>query len=89
MQQKPDSVDYRYRLASCYGLCNKEDQAITLLEEINHNTPGIWIVVKKLGQAYEQKKEFEKARGYYKYALRLKPDDQSVKDKLARFEFYL
>ncbi|WP_342556967.1 protein kinase [Lysinibacillus sp. FSL P4-0201] len=89
VQQKPDSVDYRYRLASCYGLCNKEDQAITLLEEINHNTPGIWIVVKKLGQAYEQKKEFEKARGYYKYALRLKPDDQSVKDKLARFEFYL
>ncbi len=89
VQQRPDSMDYRYRLASCYGLCNMEDQAINILEEINHDTPGIWVVVKKLGLAYEQKREFEKARGYFKYALRLKPDDQDIKNKLIKYNYYL
>jgi serine/threonine-protein kinase len=89
VQQQPKSIDYRYRLAICYGLCNEEDKAIQLLEEINQETPGIWVVVKKLGQAYEQKREFEKARGYFKYALRLNPSDEMVKDKLQKYDFYL
>ncbi|MGD6818303.1 tetratricopeptide repeat protein [Metabacillus sp. 113a] len=88
-QQQPISIDYRYRLAICYGLCNQEDKAIKILEDINQETPGVWVVVKKLGLAYEQKREYEKARGYFKYAHRLKHDDQEVKDKLEKFDFYL
>jgi serine/threonine-protein kinase len=89
VQQQPQCMDYRYRLAICYGLCNQEDKAIQLLEEINQETPGVWVVVKKLGQAYEQKREYEKARGYFKYAHKLKPDDQEVKEKLKKYDFYL
>lgn len=89
VQKKPNSIDYRYRLAICYGICNQEDKAIQILEEINQEVPGVWVVVKKLGQAYEQKREFEKARGYFKYAIRLKPDDQEVKSKLEKYDFYL
>ncbi|MDR7074150.1 protein kinase domain-containing protein [Fictibacillus barbaricus] len=89
VQQQPKSIDYRYRLAICFGLCNKEDKAIKILEDINQETPGVWLVVKKLGQAYEQKREYEKARGYFKYAHRLKPDDQEVINKLKKYDFYL
>lgn len=89
VQQQPKSIDYSYRLAICYGLCNREDKAIQILEEINQETPGVWVVVKKLGQAYEQNREYEKARGYFKYALRLKPDDKEVKKKLEKYDFYL
>jgi serine/threonine protein kinase len=89
VQKHPNSIDYRYRLASCYGLCNEEDKAIQLLEEINQETPGVWVVVKKLGQAYEQKREYEKARGYFKYALRLRPVDKEVIEKLEKYDFYL
>ncbi|MGG0857563.1 protein kinase domain-containing protein [Metabacillus fastidiosus] len=89
IQQQPKSIDYRYRLAICYGLCNQEDKAIQILEDINQETPGVWVVVKKLGLAYEQKREYEKARGYFKYALRLKPDDQEVIAKLEKYDFYL
>lgn len=89
VKHKPASIDYRYRLSLCYGLCNEEDKAIEILEEINQETPGVWVVVKKLGQAFEQKREFEKARGYFKYALRLNPHDQVVKEKLEKYGFYL
>ncbi|WP_077212387.1 tetratricopeptide repeat protein [Bacillus dakarensis] len=89
VQQQPNSIDYRYRLAICYGLCNQEDKAIQILEDINQETPGVWVVVKKLGLAFEQKREYEKARGYFKYAYRLKPDDLEVKEKLEKYDFYL
>ncbi|MEC2078604.1 tetratricopeptide repeat protein, partial [Metabacillus fastidiosus] len=89
IQQQPKSIDYRYRLAICYGLCNQEDKAIQIVEDINQEAPGVWVVVKKLGLAYEQKREYEKARGYFKYALRLKPDDQEVIAKLEKYDFYL
>ncbi|GFZ93798.1 hypothetical protein GCM10008018_45290 [Paenibacillus marchantiophytorum] len=88
-EKNPKSLDYRYRLAMCYGLCNLEDQAISILEEINRDTPGIWAVVKKLGQAYEQKKDYERARGYFKYALRLRPNDELLTNKLEKYDFYL
>jgi len=87
--QQPKSMDYRYRLAICCGLCNQEDKAIEILEEINQETPGVWVVVKKLGQAYEQKREYEKARGYFKYAYRLKPGDKEINEKLKRYDYYL
>lgn len=35
----------------------------------------------------EQKREFEKARGYFKYAHRLKPDDVEVTGKLEKYHF--
>ncbi|MBM7649035.1 serine/threonine-protein kinase [Bacillus ectoiniformans] len=89
VQQQPDSIDYRYRLAICFGLCNQEDKAIEILEAINQETPGVWVVVKKLGLAYEQKREYEKARGYFKYALKLNPDDREVIAKLEKYDFYL
>jgi serine/threonine-protein kinase len=73
----------------CYGLCNQEDKAINLLEAINKETPGIWVIVKKLGQAYEQKKDYERARGYFKYALRLRPNDAYLTSKLEKYDFYL
>jgi serine/threonine protein kinase len=88
-QKDSKNLDYRYKLALCYGLCGQEEKSIKILEEINQETPGIWVVVKKLGQAYDQKKEYERARGYFKYALRLRPDDEYVKRKLDLYEFYL
>lgn len=88
-RKHPCILNYRYRLAMCYGLCNQEDKAISILEAINNETPGIWAVVKKLGQAYEQKRDYERARGYFKYALRLRPGDEDITRKLAKYDFYL
>jgi len=88
-EKYPCVLNYSYRLAMCYGLCNQEDKAIKILEAINQETPGIWIVVKKLGQAYEQKKNYERARGYFKYALRLRPNDEYLIKKLEKYDFYL
>lgn len=88
-EKYPSVLNYRYRLAMCYGLCNQEDKAIHILESINKETPGIWVVVKKLGQAYEQKRDYERARGYFKYALRLRPDDEYLMQKLEKYDFYL
>lgn len=88
-QISSENLDYRYRLAVCCGICGFEDEAIHLLEIINEETPGIWAVVKKLGLAYDQKKDFDRARGYFKYSLRLRPDDEQVKKKLEMYDFYL
>jgi serine/threonine protein kinase len=88
-QLSPDNVDYSYRLAVCYGICGYEDKAIMLLEKINATTPGIWVVVKKLGFAYDQKQNFAKARAYFRYALRLRPQDTDVQKKLEAYDFYL
>lgn len=88
-QKEPGNLDYRYKLALCYGVCGKEEKSIQILEQINQETPGIWAVVKKLGQAYDQKRDYERARGYFKYALKLRPDDEYVKQKLALYEYYL
>lgn len=88
-EKYPCVLNYRYRLAMCYGLCNQEDKAIQILEKVNQETPGIWVVVKKLGQAYEQKKDYERARGYFKYALRLRPEDKYIVEKLEKYDFYL
>ena len=88
-EKSPCVLNYRYRLAMCYGLCNQEEKAISILEAINQETPGIWVVLKKLGQAYEQEKDYERARGYFKYALRLRPSDGYLAEKLERYDFYL
>lgn len=88
-QNSPENIDYRYRLAICYGICGFEGKAIELLEAINKETPGIWAVVKKLGLAYDQKKEHTKARGFFKYALTLRPNDQQLEKRLEKYEFYL
>ncbi|MEH7372488.1 protein kinase domain-containing protein [Priestia megaterium] len=88
-QINPENLDYQYRLAMCCGLCGFEDEAIQLLEEINTDTPGVLSVVKKLGQAYDQKRDFNKARAYFRYALKLNPRDKVVIKKLEAYEFYL
>ncbi len=88
-QKEPGNLDYRYKLALCYGVCGQEEKSIQILEQINRETPGIWSVVKKLGQAYDQKRDYERARAYFKYALKLRPNDEYVKQKLALYEYYL
>ncbi len=56
-KKNPENINYKYRLAITYGLINKPDKVIELLEEINEETPGLLYIVKKLGHAYDMKKK--------------------------------
>lgn len=84
-----EDINYKYRLAINYGLINKPDKAIGLLEEINEETPGLLYIVKKLGHAYDMKKEYSKARAYFKYSLRMDPDDKIINNRLKVYDQYL
>src|SRR5699024_7756904 len=66
-KRNPEDINYKYRLAITYGLVNKPNKAIELLEEINDETPGLLYIVKKLGHAYDMRKDFGKARAFFKY----------------------
>lgn len=87
--KNPADINYKYRLAVTYGLANKPNKAISLLEEINEETPGLLYIVKKLGHAYDMQKDFSKARSYFKFALRMDPGDKLVKARLAVFDQYM
>lgn len=87
--RNPDNINYRYRLACVYGLNNEQEKAIEILESINKNTPGMLYIVKKLGHAYDQRKDFKKARAYFSYVLRLDPDDELIKSRLEEYNRYL
>jgi tetratricopeptide (TPR) repeat protein len=88
-KKNPENINYKYRLAITYGLINKPDEAIKLLEGINEETPGLLYIVKKLGHAYDIKKEFSKARAYFKYALRMDPGDMLIENRLKVYDQYL
>ena len=64
VDNSPDSLDYRFKLASTLALLHQEKEALTILEQLNTETPGILAVVKKIGYAYDQIKDFRKARSY-------------------------
>ncbi len=89
VDNNPDNIDYRYKLACVYALNIEEEKAIEILEHINKNTPGLLYIVKKLGRAYDQMKDYSKARGYYNYALRLDPNDEKIKNRIEVFKNYL
>ncbi|MFW6030773.1 MAG: protein kinase domain-containing protein [Halanaerobiales bacterium] len=80
------NLKYKYRLAIINGLCNNLDTAIELLEEINQEEPGRLIILKKLAYAYDQQKEFNKARGFFKFVNKLDPEDEKIKDKLGIYD---
>ncbi|MUL33950.1 serine/threonine-protein kinase [Priestia megaterium] len=88
-KKNPKNINYKYRLAITYGLVNKPNKAIGLLEEINEETPGLLYIVKKLGHAYDMKKDFGKARAYFKFALRMDPEDKLIKTRLEVYDQYL
>ncbi|PGD70276.1 serine/threonine-protein kinase [Bacillus wiedmannii] len=88
-KNNPENVNYKYRLAVAYGLVNKPNKAIGLLEDINEETPGLLYIVKKLGHAFDMKKDFSKARAYFKYALRMDPGDKLIKTRLEVYDQYL
>lgn len=46
-------------------------------------------IVKKPGHAYDQKKDFKKARAYFNYAMRLDLNDELIKDRLGEHGKYL
>lgn len=86
------NLDYRYKLACAYGLNNEQEKAINILERINKETPGMLYIVKKLGHAYDQIKEYKKARAFFNYALKLDPTDEVISkriDEYVRFLGYL
>lgn len=87
--KSPEEINYKYRLAITYGLINKPNKAIELLEEINEKTPGLLYIVKKLGHAYDMQKEFSKARAYFQYSLRMDPDDEIINNRLKVYKEYL
>ena len=89
LERNPESLDIKYKLACVYGLNNDENHAIEILEEINKQTPGLLYIVKKLGHAFDQKKEYGKARGFFTYALRLDPNDENIKDRMLVYGKYL
>lgn len=88
-KKNPDSINYKYRLAITYGLINSPNRAIGLLEKINEETPGLLYIVKKLGHAYDMKKDFSKARAFFKYALRMDSNDVLIQNRLKVYEQYL
>lgn len=88
-KMNPHNINFQYRLAITYGLVNKPNKAINLLEEINEETPGLLYIVKKLGHAYDMKKDFSKARAYFKYALKMDPNDEIIQNRLKVYEQYL
>lgn len=88
-KMNPHNINLQYRLAITYGLVNKPNKAINLLEEINEETPGLLYIVKKLGHAYDMKKDFSKARAYFKYALQMDPNDEIIQNRLKVYEQYL
>ena len=88
-EKNPESLDFQYKLACVFGLNNEEDYAIEILEQINKQTPGMLYIVKKLGHAYDQKKEYGKARGFFTYALRLDPNDENIKERMLVYGKYL
>jgi len=88
-KKNPENINYKYRLAIAYGLANKTDSAIEILEQINEETPGLLYIVKKLGYAYDIKKDFSKARAYFKYALKLDPNDELIRKRLEVYDKYL
>jgi Flp pilus assembly protein TadD len=46
-------------------------------------------IVKKLGHAYDQKKDFKKARAYFNYSMKLDPNDDLIRDRLEEYGKYL
>ena len=87
-ERNPENLDYKYKLACAYGLNNQQGEAIAILEEINKQTPGMLYIVKKLGHAYDQIKEYKKARAFFNFALRLNPDDQIISRRLDEYDKY-
>ena len=88
-KRNPEDINYKYRLAIAYGLTDRPDLAIDILEDINQETPGLMYIVKKLGHAYDIKKDFGKARAYFKYALRLDPNDEIIRNRVQIYDKYL
>lgn len=89
VSRNPDDLNYRYKLACAYGLNNEQEKAIEILEDINKKTPGMLYIVKKLGHAYDQRKDFKKARAYFNYAIRLDPNDTLIRSRLEEYNKYL
>jgi len=89
VSRNPDDLNYRYRLACAYGLNNEQEKSIKILEDINRKTPGMLYIVKKLGHAYDQIKDFKKARAYFNYAIRLDPSDTLIRNRLEEYNKYL
>ncbi|WP_271715370.1 serine/threonine-protein kinase [Anaeromicropila herbilytica] len=87
-ERNSENLDYRYKLACAYGLNNEQEAAIEILEEINIQTPGMLCIVKKLGHAYDQMKEYKKARAFLYFALRLNPDDKIIRRRLDEYDKY-
>jgi len=87
-ERNPENLDYRYKLACVYGLNNEQEEAVVILEEINKQTPGMLYIVKKLGHAYDQIKEYKKARAFFNFALKLNPDDQIIRRRLDEYDKY-
>lgn len=87
-ERNQNNLDYKYKLACAYGLNNEQEEAIEILELINKKTPGMLYIVKKLGHAYDQVKEYKKARAFFNFALRLNPEDQFIKKRLEEYDRY-
>lgn len=87
-ERNPENLDYRYKLACAYGLNNEQEEAVEILEEINKQTPGMLYIVKKLGHAYDQIKEYKKARAFFNFALKLNPDDKIIRRRLDEYDKY-
>lgn len=84
-----NNLDYKYKLACVYGLNDEQEEAIELLEEINKSTPGMLYIVKKLGHAYDQLKDYKKAKAYFKYALKLDPNDSIINNRIFEYDKYI
>ncbi len=89
VSRNPEDLNYRYKLACAYGLNNEQEKSIEILEDINKKTPGMLYIVKKLGHAYDQRKDFKKARAYFNYAIRLDPNDTLIRSRLEEYSKYL
>jgi len=83
--------DFKFSATNCQtpGLNNEQEKSIEIMEDINKKTPGMLYIIKKLGHAYDQRKDFRKARAYFNYAIRLDPNDTLIRSRLEEYNKYL
>lgn len=74
-----------YLESSILGLEAKYPEARALLEKVNQATPMKFHILSQLVLVCEQMRDYSGAAAYLKAALRVGPDDQSLKDKKALY----
>jgi len=84
LKEQPDAPGPVNGLARCLVAEGKTDEAIKLWESVVKNYPGPTAATAGLAWTYFERKEYAKAAPYLEELLKESPDDQRLKEALAR-----